>query len=231
MVNIFRHRTVLFLQVIFINITFLSIAYANSLPAPQKLMEETSARMIEEFRLNSDAIKTDPQIAHQLIEDNLVPKINFPLMSRWVLGKNWRKASPEQQQEFIDEFQNLVVKFYSSALLQFLAQNDLSDDMIQFIPFRGKLKDKYATIRSKVIPPNGAEPVKVNYDLYFGKSGEWRVYDVTIEGISLVTSYRSSFKQIISQKGMDALLAELKDKNSALNSPKNTPQLSAQKKP
>lgn len=227
MINLSRRSTLFFLQIIFVNIILLSISHANSVPAPQKLMEDTSAQMIKEFMAKSDAIKTDPEIAHQLIKNNLVPNINFPLMSRWVLGKNWRKATPAQQQEFIAEFQNLVVKFYSSALLQFLEQNDLNEDIIQFKPFRGKLKDKYATVRSQVIPPGGAEPVKVSYDLYYGKSGKWQVYDVTIEGISLVTTYRSSFKSIISKKGMDALLTELKDKNSALNSAENTPRISA----
>ncbi|MCU7940230.1 MAG: ABC transporter substrate-binding protein [gamma proteobacterium symbiont of Bathyaustriella thionipta] len=227
MFNLFRRSALVCLQMIMINMLLLSISYAEALYEPQRLMEETSALMIKAFMANSDAIKADPEVAHQLINDNLVPKINFPLMSRWVLGKNWRKATAAQQQEFIAEFQTLVVKFYSKALIQFLDKNDLKEDIIQFKPFRGKRQDKYATVRSQVIPPSGAEPVKVNYDLYFGKSGQWQVYDVSIEGISLVTTYRSSFKQIISQKGMDALLAELKDKNSALNASENAPQLTA----
>ncbi|MCU7819600.1 MAG: ABC transporter substrate-binding protein [gamma proteobacterium symbiont of Lucinoma myriamae] len=231
MFNLSRRITLIFLQMIFINIVLLSISYADSIPVPQKLMEETSAQMIKEFMANTEAIKADPHIAHKLINDNLVPKINFPLMSRWVLGKNWRKATPAQQQEFIKEFQSLVVEFYSKALLQFLEDNKLHEDLIKFMPFRGKIKDKYATVRSQVYPPSGAQPVRVNYDLYHSKkSGLWQVYDVTIEGISLVTTYRSSFKQIISQKGMDALLAELKDKNSALNSSENTAQLITKEK-
>ncbi|MCU7799544.1 MAG: ABC transporter substrate-binding protein [gamma proteobacterium symbiont of Lucinoma myriamae] len=231
MFNLSRRITLIFLQMIFINIVLLSISYADSIPVPQKLMEGTSAQMIKEFMANTEAIKADPHIAHKLINDNLVPKINFPLMSRWVLGKNWRKATPAQQQEFIKEFQSLVVEFYSKALLQFLEDNKLHEDLIKFMPFRGKIKDKYATVRSQVYPPSGAQPVRVNYDLYHSKkSGLWQVYDVTIEGISLVTTYRSSFKQIISQKGMDALLAELKDKNSALNSSENTAQLITKEK-
>ncbi|MCK5664909.1 MAG: ABC transporter substrate-binding protein [Thiotrichaceae bacterium] len=203
------------------------MSYADSVPVPQKLMEDTSRQMVKAFMENTEAIKTDPQIAHQLINDNLVPNINFPLMSRWVLGKYWRKATAAQRQEFIVGFQALVVKFYSSALLEFLEKNNINEDIIKFKPFRGELKGKYATVRSQVNPPGGAQPVMVNYDLYFGKAGTWQVYDVSIEGISLVTTYRSSFKQIISQKGMDTLLAELKDKNSTLNNSENTSQLTA----
>jgi phospholipid transport system substrate-binding protein len=180
-------------------------------------MEETSSSMIKAFIEKTEAIRQDPQVAHDLINENLVPKINFKLMSRWVLGRNWKKANSQQRDEFISEFKGLVIKFYSKALVDYLQKNDLREDVISFQPFRGKVDGKYATVRSQVNPPNGGEPVKVNYDLYFSKSGQWQVYDVSVEGISLVTTYRSSFKQIIDQKGMDALLAELKDKNSSLN--------------
>lgn len=221
MFNLFNRATLAIMQSIGIALILISGTYADAVPIPQKLMEDTSKKMIAAFQAQTEAIRTDPKIADQLINDNLVPNINFPLMSRWVLGKNWKKATPEQRQTFIAEFQKLVVKFYSKALVQFLSQNNLTDDIITFTPFRGKLEGKYATVRSQVNPLNGAAPVKVNYDLYLSKkTGLWQVYDVSVEGISLVTTYRSSFKQIISQKGMDALLNELKDKNSSINSPK-----------
>ena len=224
MFNLFNRATLAIIQSIGITLILISGTYADAVPIPQKLMEDTSKKMIAAFQAQTEAIRTDPKIADQLINDNLVPNINFPLMSRWVLGKNWKKATPEQRQTFIAEFQKLVVKFYSKALVQFLSQNNLTDDIITFIPFRGKLEGKYATVRSQVNPLNGAAPVKVNYDLYHRKkTGLWQVYDVSVEGISLVTTYRSSFKQIISQKGMDALLDELKDKNSSINSPKEKP--------
>lgn len=221
MFNFFNHISIVFMQSILIGIILLSSASADSVPIPQRLMEDTSKNMIKAFKENTEAIRSNPQVAYNLVNENLVPQINFPLMSRWVLGKNWRKASPEQRTAFINEFQNLVIKFYSKALVDFLVKNDLSDGIITFKPFRGKLKGKYATIRSQVNPPSGTEAIKVNYDLYHSKkSGKWQIYDVSVEGISLVTTYRSSFKQIISQKGMDGLLTELQDKNSALNKTK-----------
>lgn len=226
MFNLFNRATLAIMQSIVIALILISGTYADSVPAPQQLMEDTSKKMIAAFQEKTEAIRTDSKVADQLINDNLVPKINFPLMSRWVLGKNWKKATPEQQQKFIAEFQKLVVKFYSKALVQFLSQNNLTDDIITFTPFRGKLEGKYATVRSQVNPLNGAAPVKVNYDLYLSKkTGLWQVYDVSVEGISLVTTYRSSFKQIISQKGMDALLSELENKNSKLNNPEAKPQI------
>ncbi len=217
MLNFITRTTLLIMQSIGIAVILLSITHADTIPVPQQIMEETSREMIKEFKANTEAIRSDPDIALKLVNDNLVPKINFPLMSRWVLGRNWKKASVGQQQKFITEFQKLVVKFYSKALIEFLSKNNLTDDIITFKPYRGKIDSKYATIRSQVNPPSGSAPIKVNYDLYHGKSGQWQVYDVSIEGISLVTTYRSSFKDIISKKGMDSLLAELRDKNSALN--------------
>jgi len=225
-INLHRYISLFLLPVVLIYSVLTSVGYANSaytgsVVTPQNLMEETSRDMIQAFIDNAQAIKADPAIAHNIINDSLVPKINFPLMSRWVLGKNWRKATAQQRRVFQSEFKKMVVTFYSTALLQFLQDNELDKDMIKFMPFRGTLNGKYATVRSRVFPPNGAEPVKVNYDLYYGKSGQWRVYDVAVEGISLVTSYRSSFKHIISQKGMDAFLLELKSKTN------NTSQLIA----
>ncbi len=206
------------------NLFLFTAVNANEIPEPQRLMEETSSQMIKMFIEKTPAIRKNPDVAHQLIRENLVPKINFKLMSRWVLGKNWRKATPEQRKVFTKEFKKLVIKFYSRAFVQYLQKNDLKEDIISFKPYRGKLKSKYATVRSQINPPNGGEPIKVNYDLYLSKSGIWQVYDVSVEGISLVTTYRSSFKEIISQKGMDALLADLKDKNSSLNKTVETEQ-------
>ena len=220
--------SVVTLQSLLIALLLLSSSHAE-VPEPQRLMEETSAAMIKAFIAQTDAIRKDHQVAHQLINDHLVPKINFPLMSRWVLGKNWKKATPEQRKEFIKEFKGLVIKFYSRALLQYLEKNDLTEDIITFAAFRGELDKKYATVRAQVNPPKGGEPIKVNYDLYFGKAGTWQVYDVSVEGVSMVTTYRSSFKQIIKQKGMDALLSELRDKNSKLNQPEEKSQVAASK--
>ncbi len=206
---------IFFLPILFFT-PFVSITYAGSTPVPQILMEKTSQKMIAAFIDNDDAIKTNPNIAHELIKKNLVPNINFPLMSRWVLGKSWRKASPSQKQEFHDEFQLLVIRFYSEALLQFLKNNKINQDIIKFMPFRGEIKDKYATVRSKVYPPSGTNAIKVNYELYYGKSGQWKVYDLKIEGISLISTYRSSFRNIITKKGIDGLILDLKNKNISL---------------
>lgn len=192
--------------------------FAQSVPEPQLLMEETTKRMVSAFIDNSEAIRKDPQLAHDLINEYLLPKINFMLMSRYVLGKNWKKATPAQQQEFIAQFRELLIKFYSRALLEYLQGNDVHADIITFKPFRGKKDSRYVTVRSQVNPPKGGTAIQVNYDLYHSKkSGLWQIYDVTIEGISMVTNYRTSFNESITKSGIDGLIKELKDKVKTLN--------------
>ncbi len=194
--------------------------YAQSVAEePQLVMEETNRRLVRAFIDNSEAIRKDPQIANQLINQHLLPKINFELMSRYVLGKNWKKATPAQQQEFIIQFRELLIKFYSRSLLQYLESNDVNEKTITFKPFRSsKQNSQYATVRSLVHPPEGGAPVQVNYDLYQSKNtGLWQVYDVTIEGISMVANYRTSFNDTIAKNGMDGLIKELKDKVKSLD--------------
>jgi len=196
-------------------------AYAESLPEPQLVMEETSKRMVQAFIDHSEAINKNPQLAHDLINENLLPKINFTLMSRYVLGKNWKKATPAQQQEFITQFRELLIKFYSRALLQYLQSNKIHADIITFKPFRGKKDSRYVTVRSLLNPPDGAAAIQVNYELYQSKkSGLWQVYDLSIEGISMVTNYRTSFNESIAKNGIDGLIKELKDKVKTLKQSK-----------
>ena len=200
-----------------INFMLLSTGFANSTPEPQRIMEDTSREMIQFLIDKSDDIRKDPEVAHTKIRTHLIKQINFKLMSRWVLGSNWKKASAEQQQEFIQVFKGLVIKFYSQALIEYLSSNELAVGIISFKPFRGKTDSKYATIRSSINPPGNPEPINVNYDLYHNKAGKWQVYDISIEGISLVTSYRSSFRKVIKEQGMQALISQLREKTSKLN--------------
>lgn len=199
-------------------IFYANVSAGSSVAEPQLVMEATSKRLVQEFIDNSEAIRKDPQVAHDLINNNLLPTINFELMSRYVLGKNWKSATPAQQQEFVVQFRELLIKFYSKALLQYLQSNEVHADIITFKPFRGKQNSRYVTVRSQLNPPEGGEAVQVNYDLYQSKkSGLWQVYDVSIEGISMVTNYRTSFNESIAKNGMDGLLKELKEKVDSLN--------------
>jgi len=194
----------------------LATAYADE-PTPQELIVGVSNKLENELFSQSESLKDNPQLTIELIEKHLVPNINFPLMSRYVLGKNWRKINAEQKKEFISLFHSLLVKFYSKAFVTYLQTNSINKGMIKFMPFRGKSGSKYATVKSKLTQKRNAPPIDVHYQLYNGKTKGWKVYDINVEGISLVTSYRSSFNKLIKQKGMQGLLGDLQEKIDKLN--------------
>jgi phospholipid transport system substrate-binding protein len=145
----------------------------------------------------------------------LIPHIDFISASKWVLGKHWRRADKQQKLRFIREFRTLLVRFYSSALADFLKTNQVQKDMIRFLPYRGESSDD-VTIRSEVHAPDG-KTIPVNYYLHQTRKG-WKVYDVSVEGISMITTYRTSFANEIKLKGVDGLIESLAEKNRATNS-------------
>jgi len=185
--------------------------------APQQLIIKVTDALEHELLTNAEVLRGNPALTTELIEKHLVPHINFPLMSRYVLGKNWRKIDSTQREEFIHLFHVLLVKFYSNAFSKYIQSNTVDKEMIKFLPFRSKTGSKYATVKSKITHNKNAPPIAVNYQLYNGKTKGWKVYDINVEGISLVTSYRSSFNQLIKQKGMQGLLVELQEKINKLN--------------
>jgi phospholipid transport system substrate-binding protein len=122
-----------------------------------------------------------------------------------VLGKHWRKAKADQRVAFTNEFKSLLVRTYSNALLEY------ADQTIKYLPFRDSQDAGDVTVRSEIEQPGGF-PVPINYRLYL-KAGEWKVYDVYIDDISLIANYRSSFSREIRKIGIDKLIQKLADKN------------------
>jgi phospholipid transport system substrate-binding protein len=127
-------------------------------------------------------------------------------MSQWVLGRNWRTATPDQRARFVAQFRNLLVRTYSSAL------SDYADEKITYLPFAGDLSAPTVTVRTEI--EQGGSTIPINYSMYHSRDG-WKVYDVAISGVSLVTNYRSSFGNIIRDQGMDSLIRQLAEKNSS----------------
>jgi phospholipid transport system substrate-binding protein len=121
------------------------------------------------------------------------------------LGTNWRRATPEQQDELVREFTALLVRTYAGALASY------RDQTIEFLPLRAAAGDTDVTVRSRIRQP-GAETIMVEYDVAKGESG-WKVYDVRVAGVSLVATYRTSFTEEIRTRGVDGLIAMLASKN------------------
>ena len=143
-----------------------------------------------------------------LVEEKVLPHFNFTRMTALAMGPNWRKASPEQQKALVEQFQTLLVRTYSAALSSYRNQ------VIDFKPLRAAAADADVLVRSEVKQP-GAEPVSIDYSMEKTPGG-WKVYDVVVGGVSLVTTYRDTFANEVRENGIDGLIKSLADKNRRL---------------
>ena len=147
----------------------------------------------------------DAARAAELIEQKVLPNFNFRRMTALAVGRDWRGATAEQQARLVEQFRSLLVRTYSNALTQY------KDQLIEFRPLRARAEDADVTVRAD-IRQSGAPPIALDFRLEKVAEG-WKVYDVAVAGVSLVTTYRGSFTQEIRQGGLDGLIRSLEDKN------------------
>ncbi|WP_454765166.1 MlaC/ttg2D family ABC transporter substrate-binding protein [Cupriavidus campinensis] len=142
-----------------------------------------------------------------LVEQKILPNANFTKTTQIAMGRNWSKATPEQQKIIIDEFKTLLIRTYAGAISQ------IRDQQVQFRPYRGTSEDTDATIRTQVI--NKGEPIQLDYRLEKTAQG-WKVYDINVLGAWLTEAYKGSFNTIVSQQGVDGIIKTLQDRNRQL---------------
>jgi len=190
-------------------------ALANTADSPRALLVETANKMIDALNANRDRIKGHPQLTEELIEKILLPNIDFITASKYVLGPSWDSASKAQKIEFIKTFRTLLLRFYSSALSEYLNTHEEKLTMaLMTFQDPGKIDSTQVTVRSEVKPKTG-KPVPITYQMLKTSRG-WKVFDVSVEGVSVITTYKTSFASEIQQKGLDGLIASLKERNAKL---------------
>jgi phospholipid transport system substrate-binding protein len=182
----------------------LPVALAQEL-APDVLMKQISDDVVESIKQDKGIQAGDAAKIAALVEAKILPHFDFRRATQVALGANWRRATPQQQEELIGEFRTLLVRTYSGALSSYSGQ------VIEFSPLRAKPGESEVTVRSR-IRQSGAEPILIEYDMAKDASG-WKVFDLRISGISLVATYRSSFAEEIHNNGIDGLIASLASKN------------------
>ncbi|QID18783.1 ABC transporter substrate-binding protein [Nitrogeniibacter mangrovi] len=193
-----------------LGLCLLAGASAFAAPAPDELVKNVSDEVLQIVRADPAIQRGDTSRAVELVEEKVLPHFDFRLMTALAVGRDWRQATPDQRDKLVAAFRTLLVRTYSNALTQY------RDQVIDFKPLRAKPEDTDVTVRSEVRQP-GAKPVDIDYSLE--KQGDdWKVYDVAVAGVSLVTNYRSSFASQIHQKGIDGLIASLEAKNAELAS-------------
>ncbi len=180
-------------------------AWASSTQDALDLVRNTSNQVLEKIIDKKQELNQSPEKIFDLVNATVAPHFDFPRMSRIVLGRYWRKASDAQKSAFIEQFQTLLVRTYAIALLNY------SDQAIEYLPMRAQADASKVVVRTEV-KSGGAPPIPINYRLRLN-DGSWKVYDVIIDNISLVSNYRTGFSNQIRRKGLDSLIAQLKEKN------------------
>jgi phospholipid transport system substrate-binding protein len=173
---------------------------ANSL-SPQELVENSAKKMLQELDANRAMYKGDAKKLDALVGNVLLPNFDTEYSARLVLGQSWRTATPEQRKRFVDAFYHSLLRNYGAALIDFTA------DRFIVLPYKGDPGDTTATVRTEVKRSSG-DKVPVNFSLRKTPEG-WKAWDVVIEGISYVKSFRTDFASEIQQKGLDDVITRL----------------------
>jgi phospholipid transport system substrate-binding protein len=173
--------------------------------APDALVKRVSQEVL-------GIIKTDPKVQagdqariREVVETKLLPNFDFERITALAMGRNWRQATPEQQKQLIEQFRQLLVRTYSGALTQY------RDQTMDYKPLRADANATEVTVRTEVVR-QGQAPVPIDYSMAKGASG-WKVYDIIVGGVSLVTNYRDEFNEQIKSGGIDGLIKTLQSKN------------------
>ena len=174
-------------------------------PSPVQLVKETTSQLLTAVREQKADIDRDENRLFALISDIALPHFDFNRMSRWTLGHYWRSATPEQREQFVTQFRQLLMRTYGHTLMEY------RDTKIRYLPLLASPDAQRVTVRCEA-EQAGGNPIQIAYAMYLTADG-WKVYDVLVEGVSLVTNYRSSFAAIIHQQGMDGLIRALAEKN------------------
>ena len=176
-------------------------AAAPSTLGPQQLIEDSAKRMLQELDANRATYQKDPAKLESLVANVLLPNFDVDYAARLVLGQAWRNATPEQRQRFVKAFYHSLLQNYGNALLNFTASN------FTVLPYKGDPGDTQASVRTEVKKSDG-EKVPVNFVLHKTDQG-WKAWDVVIEGISYVKSFKTDFATEIQQKGLDEVIDRL----------------------
>jgi phospholipid transport system substrate-binding protein len=188
----------------------LSLILMLAMPAmaatgPEQLIRETSDKVLDEIRTNSEQYRSDPQGVYDLVNTVVLPHFDFSAMTDRALGRYKDEVSEQQRPEIVNEFRLLLVRTYSSALLEY------TDQVPIYPPMEGSEAEGEVTVRTE-IEQAGGFPIPINYVLRNGDDG-WKVLDISVDEVSLVTNYRSSFARAIKKKGIDGLIETLRNRN------------------
>lgn len=173
---------------------------------PEQIVEETSAELLKVINEQSDKIKNEDGYVNQVINDLILPVIDLQSMGKLILGKHWKTASEEQRSQFINEFKSMLIRTYAKSVA------DYGHAKVVVFPPKGDQKGKRHRVKSHLDLGSGV-PLQVDY-VFRKKDGAWKVFDLVVDGLSLIKNFRTSFSQEISETSLDALIKRLANTNT-----------------
>jgi phospholipid transport system substrate-binding protein len=194
-----------FLSVLIAQFIFVEALAAQELK-PDELVKKVTDEVLAAVKSDKQLAAGDKQKALKLAEEKVLPHIDFQEATRLAVGKSWSQATPEQKQKLVDEFRRMLVRTYSSAIQAYEGQT------MKVQPLRMKPDDTDVTVHNQYVRAGG-KPVQIDYQMRKTDKG-WKIYDIVVEGVSLVLTYRSEFDAVVKQQGIDGLIKRLADKNT-----------------
>ena len=182
------------------------IVFAASPDMASALVKDVSQRMLTTLEKRRAEVDRDSTLIYKLVQEILVPHFDFERITQSAVGRHWSQATPAQQKALTVGFRELLIRTYAKALLRYSGQE------IRYLPVRPGADAGSVTVASEIVQV-GAAPLPVDYKLYL-RGGAWKVYDVVIDNVSLVTNYRGSFTSQIRQGGIDGLVQRLGEMNA-----------------
>ena len=180
---------------------------ALAISSPVEVLQNTSNQLILELQRNQATLKTKPQIVYDIVDQILLPHVDIESMSSKALGRAWSNATRAQQQAFEDQFVTLLVRTYSSALAQY------TNERVIFLPLREDFNNQsYVQVKSRIIRESGPQ-INLNYRM-LRVQGQWKLYDFSVDGVSIIESFRSQFVEELRQSGIDGLIGKLAQHNN-----------------
>jgi len=177
---------------------------------PQPLVVKRLDELVRRLGDNAEQIRKDPTIAYRISDELMAPHIDFPRIARLIIGKYWRNASESQRQQLTREIESLLTRSYVTAMVSYVDQIVEQQKGTRYHPSRYQPGDRKTSVRA-TIPLEGGQKADVQYQLYY--RGEWKIYDIRIEGISLAITYRTSMGEKIKKVGLDGLIEQLSEGN------------------
>ena len=183
-----------------------ALAFSHGVMAkksPLPMLENAADQITATLKQNKGQLKQNQKIIYQAVQQHLVPIVDVRGMSRSVLGRQaWKKATAAEKSEFTKEFTKLVIRTYSNPLAEY------NDEKVKFLPIRGSISGRFVKVNSVIIRNSGPD-IPLSYSLV-SKNGNWKVYDLSVEGVSLLQSFRSQFAQALKNSNMKALIKQMR---------------------